>query len=194
MTTEEKRKRLKQIDFCLIGITATYDLGLEFHFLNPKGETINIGNYSYIPFSVLPVTDEIKNLQKLLQQGFHISLSDLKRCEFITDLCSAYDIYRGETDVLEDADLYECINQICKQITNIELKNNIYAFRELNSWSSKEVILFNNEEELVKCVKEQMTSEGDEYLYDNMTDEDIDNCYKALQMDFNGLGFAMKTK
>lgn len=91
MTISEKINRLKQIRLIITNLTMTYDMGMEFTILTPRGADVNIGNYGDWPAWMLEVTDYLRELHKRISNNSEITIKDLEKVEIFNHILSSYD-------------------------------------------------------------------------------------------------------
>ena len=62
-TRQEKINKLKSLKLCITGLTATYDMGLEFSILTNEGAGQCLGEVGSWPINCISIDDNLKSLQ-----------------------------------------------------------------------------------------------------------------------------------
>lgn len=178
METKDKLERLQKIDGCVVNITVTFDLGLQIDVLTDQGFLTNIGNYGQWPCFCFPMTDEVRKLQTLLQEGKVVDNADFWALDFCKTLTNYHTFVQGNVG-LEQDHIKQIVNTLKEELIHLQgVGENFYAFAAPEDWNM-DFKLFASLKDLEKYFLEVMGEPN--WLYSEMSQGEIDECYNLAE-------------
>ena len=185
MTRKEKIEKLNGISVIVVDLTVTFDMGLEFTTMTAKGVTTQMGNIGQWPCFVFHVTDQIRNLLDKLQANEDASDELILSTPLGKTLTTYHDFYNGDSRFNEQkvSLILSILREKIQSVKNIG--DRLYVYASPEDWNM-EFGFFASMEKLTDFFIRIWGSA--EELYENMTDEEIDDYYiKAEEEDFSSL-------
>lgn len=178
MTREELIAKLSTIRICVVDITYTYDIGLTFNIMTPKGVISEDGyNVGMWPCLKLPITDKTRELQAKLINGDHISDSQMLEYQFCKDICTFRGIF--EEHVVGGEALEKALMLIRNQLPHIDCrKDTCFAYVSLYDWNTV-IVLSSTYDEFYDVFLKQW--EYDYYSWEEMDDDQLEVWYAAAE-------------
>ncbi len=181
MTREDYQNRLSEIGSAIVcDLTLTYDMGFEFTVLTGTGAYTDSGNLACWPCSGHKVTDELRNLQERLRNGFHISDQELLENDFFKDACTFCNPMEGSR-LIDGEKLGKTLCALRTELAGLDLPGDVfYSYVRLEDWED-DAFLFATKDELRKLFLEDY---GDRVIpYSDMTDSEVEHAYRLAEED-----------
>ena len=187
MTREEKIEKLNTVSVLVTDLTVTFDMGLEFTTMTSKGVTTQMGNIGQWPCFVFNMTKQIRNLLDKLHTGEEVSNELFLSTPLGATLTTHHDFYNGDSHFYENK-ASQILSILREKIQNVKnIGDRLYVYASPEEWNMK-FGFFATMDELTDFFIKSWGS--DEELYENMTDEEIDDYYiKAKEEDFFSLPY-----
>ena len=168
-TRQEKINKLKSLKLCITGLTATYDMGLEFSILTNEGAGQCLGEVGSWPINCISIDDNLKSLQDSILKNEDYPHSELLCHEWVKNLFTYSSTPWSEEFLVEDDEL---LGQFIQEFKGLKLKDAcFYAFARLENWH-REIKLFDTYSELedyLIFIWKENTSD-----YESMDDDSLD--------------------
>lgn len=187
MIREEKIEKLITVSVIVTDMTVTFDMGLEFTTMTAKGVTTQMGNIGQWPCFVFNMTDQTRNLLDKLQTSEEVSDELVLSTSLGATLTTYHDFYNGDSHFDENK-ASQILSILREKIQNVKnIGDRLYVYASPEEWNM-EFGFFATMDELTDFFIKIWGS--DEELYENMTDEEIDDYYiKAEEEDFFSLPY-----
>ena len=189
MTKAEKLAKLSSITVCAAPTVITYDMGFEYEVLTGAGKTTGFGDMGQWPCFKFSCDSDTLAIIHRIKAGEDATDEEIWNLQ-ITKILSMYHnpIY-GSNGPLEIIDT-EFVTEIRKCLTSIQLTSDlryIYAYRDMSPDPSELTISF-MEEDIENVFIECHGYSEDDY-YDDMDDEEIDECFERAEEFCWGLAY-----
>lgn len=187
MTREEKIEKLNTVSVIVTDLTVTFDMGLEFTIMTAKGVTTQMGNIGQWPCFVFNMINQTRSLLDKLQTSVEVSDELVLSTSLGATLTTYHDFYNGDSHFDENK-ASQILSILREKIQNVKnIGDRLYVYASPEEWNMK-FGLFATMDELTDFFIKIWGS--DEELYENMTDEEIDDYYiKAEEEDFFSLPY-----
>lgn len=187
MTREEKNENLNTFSVIVTDLAVTFDMGLEFTTMTSKGVTTQMGNIGQWPCFVFNMTKQIRNLLDKLHTGEEVSNELFLSTPLGATLTTHHDFYNGDSHFYENK-ASQILSILREKIQNVKnIGDRLYVYASPEEWNMK-FGFFATMDELTDFFIKSWGS--DEELYENMTDEEINDYYiKAKEEDFFSLPY-----
>ena len=155
--------------------------------MTAKGVTTQMGNIGQWPCFVFNMTNQIRSLLDKLQAGEEVSDELLLNTPLGATLITYHDFINGDSHLHENK-ASQILSILREKIQNVKnIGNRLYVYASPEDWNM-EFGFFATKDELADFFIKIWGS--DEELYENMTDEEIDDYYiKAEEEDFFSLPY-----
>lgn len=182
MEREELLKKLKTIKPTIAELVYTYDMGLQFTFMDSTGMSVNIGNFGDIP---------LWKFKRLTNEELNKIETSIKNNVFTKEeLPEALKIFAEDISKrYEDIDL----SNIFLRLVDFPILNNnefFYILCDTKSWHF-EIQYFNTEEEIKSEFFKQLSIDSN---WDDLSDEELQNCYAVIEEEGEGIPVRDTTK
>lgn len=178
MTTKEKIEKLQTIKLCVVNLTLTYDMGLQFDVMTKYGVTTNIGNVVQWPCFKIKVDKKTRALLVDLQSGKEVSDEQMMTVDFCQNFTS-YTDYIHDEERFDNDKVGEILNIIREKLSHLNFKDDVlYAFVQPEDWNMV-FEFFATESELKDFFIERFAI--DEYQYSEMNKDEIKEYYNCAK-------------
>lgn len=180
-------EKLHSIDVIVCPSVVTFDLGIQFDVMTSKGVCTHLGNVGNWPCRELSVTKELIELrEKVLEDTTSVTIEDVLAVDVCKRLLSYYNMYNEEEWLVEGNVLDICFGNLINSIREIDCsRDKVYAYVDLEEWEDGTVKFFNEERDLNTYFVSIFGK--DDRLYDDMTDEELQDTYDKAQENENGV-------
>lgn len=180
-------EKLHSIDVIVCPSVVTFDLGIQFDVMTSKGVCTHLGNVGNWPCRELSVTKELIELrEKVLEDTTSVTIEDVLAVDVCKRLLSYYNMYNEEEWLVEGNVLDICFGNLINSIREIDCsRDKVYAYVDLEEWGDGTVKFFNEERDLNTYFVSIFGK--DDRLYDDMTDEELQDTYDKAQENENGV-------
>lgn len=173
-------QKLGEIKGLVTNLTVTYDMGMQFDVFTSIGVCSNLGNVGNWPCYKMPITPDLINLKKTLDEGKDVSVETILEVKVCKDLLTYTNVYTNESWVVCDDVLDSGVDDLKTAILGLNTDNDaFYAYVNIEGWSDHEIKFFSEIEEMVVyCVQVFATGE---YLYEEMDDDELQEAYNTAE-------------
>lgn len=173
-------QKLSEIKGLTTNIAITYDMGLQFDVFTSEGVSTNIGNVGNWPCYKMPITPELRELKKAIDEGKEITSEEILAISVCKDLLTYTEAYSGASWVISGDKLKACIENLKTAIKSLDTnQKSFFAFVDIEDWSQNDIKFFPTIEELNTYFTQAFGSST--YRYQDMDDDSLQEAFDTAK-------------
>lgn len=184
MTREETLKKLHSIRIGAQPTVITYDMGLQYEYVTPKGHGEGFGNMGAWPaFCLKNINHELLDDIKAKIQNHTLTVNDLCKSDLALFYNHVFDIPRPESCIPDICDFFENLLPVM-----LNPNGQLYVMCDACQWEP-EAYFYSSYEELEEAFSDYYASDVEEWEY--LDDEELEEWLRRTEEELDTIPFVI---